>query len=109
MSVNQSDQIKLLQARFPNAETFTFGDNAVLCEQLLELVRCGKKSATCGALRDFDAGEPMPLVGRRDIALDWNGHPSLIIETTHVTRTRFCDVTEDFALAEGEQVRRRCT
>lgn len=44
----------------------------------------------------------MPVVGRRDIALNWDGTPALIIETLEVTQTRYCDVDESFALAEGE-------
>jgi len=92
-----------VRAKYPDAETFTFGDGPELCALLLELVRSGKKSATCGALRDFEAGgEAMPLVGRQDIALDWDGTPALVIETISVERHRFCDVQEDFALAEGE-------
>lgn len=81
---------------------FKFGDSRELCDRLLALVRSGAKTATCGALRDFEAGEPMPEVGRRDIALDWDGKPALMIETTEVTICRFRDVPEDFALAEGE-------
>ena len=85
------------------SETFTFGDNESLCQHLLELVRSGKKTATCGALRDFeDGGEPMPVVGRRDIALNWDGTSALVIETTEVTIEKFSNVPEDFALAEGE-------
>lgn len=81
---------------------FTFGDSRELCERLLALVRAGAKTATCGALRDFEAGEPMPQVGRRDLALDWDGNPALLIETVEVTICRFRDVPEEFALAEGE-------
>lgn len=81
---------------------FKFGDSRELCNQLLALVRSGAKTASCGALRDFEAGEPMPQVGRRDIALDWDDKPMLVIETTEVEVQRFCDVSEDFALAEGE-------
>lgn len=44
----------------------------------------------------------MPEVGRRDTALNWDGTPALVIETLEVTQRRFCDVEEDFALAEGE-------
>jgi uncharacterized protein YhfF len=89
--------------RYPGAETFQFGDNRGLCDALLTLVRAGKKTATCGAQRDFEAEcEAMPVVGRRDIALDWDGAPALVIETTEVTERRFCDVDADFALAEGE-------
>jgi uncharacterized protein YhfF len=83
--------------------SFTFGDSEPLCDRLLALVRSGKKTATCAALRDFDAGdETMPSVGRRDTALNWDGTPALIIETVEVLRRRFCDVDESFALAEGE-------
>jgi len=92
-----------LRKRHPGAETFTFGDSRALCDELLGLVRSGKKTATCGAARDFgDEGEPVPVVGRRDIALDWDGKPAVVIETIEVTIRRFCDVDQDFALAEGE-------
>jgi uncharacterized protein YhfF len=89
--------------RYPGAETFTFGDNRALCDRLLALVRAGKKTATCGALADFEAGkEAIPVVGRQDIALDWDGDPALVIETVSVTVQRYCDVEEEFALSEGE-------
>lgn len=91
------------KARYPGAETFTFGDSPELSAALLALVRRGHKTATCGALRDFEAGgEAMPVVGRRDIALEWDGRPGLAIETVEVTQQRFCDVEAEFALAEGE-------
>lgn len=90
-------------ARYPGAATFTFGDSRALCDRLLALVRAGRKTATCGALRDFGAGgEALPEPGRRDIALDWDGRPALVIETVAVEIVRFCDVGPDFALAEGE-------
>ncbi len=88
-------------ARYPGAETFKFGDGPELSAALIALVRSGKKTATCGALRDF-ADEPMPVVGRRDICLNWDGSPALVIETLDVTERRFDAVDEDFALAEGE-------
>ena len=84
------------------AVSFKFGDSRELCDRLTALVRTGAKTATCGALRDFDAGEEMPVVGRRDTVLDWDGNPVLRIETTEVTIRRFRDVPGDFALAEGE-------
>ncbi|MEM6883689.1 MAG: ASCH domain-containing protein [Verrucomicrobiota bacterium] len=91
------------KARYPEAETFKFGDNRELCDKLLSLIRIGKKRATCGALKEFrENNEPMPVVGRRDIALDWDGVPALVIETTEITIRRFCDVDAHFALAEGE-------
>ncbi len=103
-----------VRERYPGAETFRFGDNRALCDELLALVRAGRKTATCGALRDyfvrFDDAAPdpagiagaLPLVGRRDIALDWDGEPALVTLTVEVSVRRFCDVDEGFALAEGE-------
>lgn len=87
---------------FTGAESFTFGDSEALCDHLLTLVREGRKTATCSALRDIDAGEAMPVVGRRDVALNWDGTPALVIETVSVEQKRFLDVDADFALAEGE-------
>jgi uncharacterized protein YhfF len=100
--LGMSARLDLLLARYPGARTFRFGDSPALCESLLALVRTGKKTATCGAAADYAAGEPLPVVGRHDIALAWDGRPALVILTTEVTRRRFCDVDEAFALAEGE-------
>jgi uncharacterized protein YhfF len=92
-----------LRAKYPGAETFRFGDGPDLSARLLALVRAGTKTATCGALRDFSAeDEPLPVAGRHDIALAWDGTPALVIETLAVTIRRFCDVDAEFALAEGE-------
>ncbi len=91
------------QQKYPGATTFTFGDSAHLCTRLLDLVKAGQKRATSMALREVThEGSPMPVVGRRDISLAWEGTPSLVIETTEVTIHRFCDVEENYALAEGE-------
>ncbi|KPP87095.1 MAG: hypothetical protein HLUCCA08_04020 [Rhodobacteraceae bacterium HLUCCA08] len=90
-------------ARYPGAQCFRFGDGPGLCADLLDLVRRGTKTATCGALRDYEAGaEALPEPGRIDIALHWDGTPALAIETTEVTQRRFDAVDADFALAEGE-------
>lgn len=95
-------ELSSLTARYPGAETFRFGDGPELSERLIALVIAGTKTATCGAARDFDADEPLPVVGRRDVALHWDGRPAVVIETTEVTRRRFREVDADFALAEGE-------
>ncbi|MEM8739969.1 MAG: ASCH domain-containing protein [Pseudomonadota bacterium] len=98
-----TETLAQLRLRYPGAETFRFGDNAVLSEALIALVRAGKKTATCGSLASYIAeGEALPQVGRRDIALTWDGTPALVIETISVQTLRYCDVPETFALAEGE-------
>ncbi|TNB48827.1 ASCH domain-containing protein [Martelella lutilitoris] len=92
-----------LPERYRDAVQFAFGDTPALKDELLALVLSGKKTATCGALRDVkDAGEPMPEVGRRDVVLDGAGKPAAVIETTEVTIRRFDEVDEDFARDEGE-------
>ena len=97
-----SETLKLLKHRYPTAQTFKFGDSAELSATLLALVRSGKKIATCGAVRDFENGEPRPQIGRRDIALHWDDRPALVIETVELIQCRFDEVTEAMALAEGE-------
>jgi len=98
-----SDPIAKLKEKYPGAVTYRFGDNALLCDELLDLVREGRKRATCAAMWLFEV-EPtaMPRVGRCDIATDWDGNPALVTKTTALHRIRFCDVTEEMALAEGE-------
>ena len=98
-----NDETEDLQDTYPGAGTFKFGDSAALCQHLIAHVRQGRKTATCAALSDFE-GEPeaMPVVGRCDIAANWDGTPALVIRTTKVEEIRYCDVTEEMALAEGE-------
>ena len=96
-------ELAALQERYPDGVTFRFGDGPELCAELIALVRVGKKTSTCGAARDFGPdGEPMPVVGRRDIVLNWDGTPALVVETVEVRHVRFCDVDLAFALDEGE-------
>ncbi|MHA6689386.1 ASCH domain-containing protein [Devosia sp. A449] len=92
-----------LPSHYANAIQFSFGDSPHLADELLALVLAGKKTATCGALRDYGPGkEAMPAVGRRDVVLNGAGEPACVIETLSVETTRFDAVPEAFAVAEGE-------
>ena len=92
-----------VQARYPGAETFSFGDTPALIAELTALVRSGAKRATCTALADVEAGsEQMPVIGRRDIALDPDGRPALVIETRELVETTWAEMPLHMALAEGE-------
>lgn len=98
-----TDDIEDLQETYPGAGTFRFGDSAKMCQHLIALVRQGKKTANCSMASDFDdEPEAMPVVGRCDIAANWDGTPALVVRTVLVEKVRFCDVTEEMALAEGE-------
>ncbi|ARU14865.1 ASCH domain-containing protein [Croceicoccus marinus] len=96
------ESLASLKARYGDAETFVLGDSRALCEHLIGLVRQGRKTASTGALRDFEQGEAMPRPGRTDIVLDWSGDPALVVRTIEVRRCTFAQVTEEMALAEGE-------
>ncbi len=87
----------------PDCETFRFGDSESLCEHILWLVRAGSKTATCEAMRVYTKdGDALPLVGRRDIALNWDGTPALMLETVEVSTRRFNKMDEEFVAAQGE-------
>ncbi len=89
--------------KYPDCEIFLFGDSRELCELLTALVISGKKTATCEALHVYESGgEAMPTMGRIDIATDWDGIPVVAIRTTHIDIKAFVEVSEEFALAEGE-------
>lgn len=90
--------------KYPGATTFKFGDSAKMSAELLALVRAGQKTATCGALRDYQGAgsEGKPVIGRVDIALEWDGRPALAIRTVALDIHHFEAVPDDFRLAEGE-------
>ncbi|HBF30020.1 ASCH domain-containing protein [Rhizobium sp.] len=89
--------------QYQGAVSFAFGDSPALADALLKLVIAGKKTATCGALRDFGPeGESLPVVGRRYIVLDGARNPAAVIETVEVTIRRFDEVDAEFAYNEGE-------
>ncbi|WP_027061315.1 ASCH domain-containing protein [Mesorhizobium loti] len=87
---------------YADAVTFRFGDSPELADALLALVMSGRKTATCGALRDYGGAEPAPEVGRRDVVLDGSGRRAAVIETVEAIVRRFDEVDADFARDEGE-------
>lgn len=87
----------------PEAETFRFGDSKALCDDILALVRKGRKTATCEAARHYGpAGDAWPEPGRRDIALEWDGRPALMIETLAVETRRWSQMDAELVAAQGE-------
>lgn len=86
----------------PDADTFRFGDSEALCNEILVLVRSGRKTATCEAMEVYEGDDVMPRVGRRDIALNWDGTPAVMLETVEVTQRKFSEMDEEFVAAQGE-------
>ena len=87
-------------------EAWGFGDNAQLADQLGNLVLQGIKTATCGAVWEYEQeGEPIPKTCDLSIILDGNGQPICIIETTEIRIIPFNEVDAQFAYEEGEDDR----
>lgn len=83
-----------------------FGDHPVLADELLDLVRTGRKRATASLQIEYaQSGEPLPEPDGHWIACDSTGAPALVLRTTEVTLAAFDEVDEDFAHAEGEDER----
>jgi uncharacterized protein YhfF len=79
-------------------ETFSFGDNPALADELADLVLQGTKTATCWAASQGLLTE----VGKRMVMLDGAARPRAVIETVELTERRFPDVDAAFADDEGE-------
>jgi uncharacterized protein YhfF len=79
-------------------ETFSFGDNPKLAEELAQLVLAGKKTATCWAASEG----LLTQVGKRMVMLDGAGRPRAVLETVELTERRFGEVDAGFARDEGE-------
>jgi uncharacterized protein YhfF len=79
-------------------ETFSFGDNPQLADELADLVLAGRKTATCWAASQGLLTE----VGKRMVVLDGAGRPRAVIETVELVQTGFAEVDASFAHDEGE-------
>jgi uncharacterized protein YhfF len=73
-------------------ETFSFGDNPALADELADLVLQGTKTATCWAASQGLLTE----VGKRMVMLDGAARPRAVIETVELTERRFPDVDAAF-------------
>ncbi len=63
----------------------------------------GIKTATCSALVFYKVeDEPIPKVGEYNIILNGDERPVALTKTTEVTITPMNEVSEDFAISEGE-------
>ena len=87
----------------PLPPSWHFCDNEVDADQCALLVLSERKRATAPSLWFFESrGLPLPAAGDFDVVTDWKGIAQCIIQTTAVSIVRFCDVTPEHAMAEGE-------
>ena len=72
-------------------------------DELAQLVIEGKKTATCSGLIFYEKeNEPLPTTKDYSIILNSKDQPLAIIKTTEVSIMPMNEVSEDFAVAEGE-------
>lgn len=94
---------KEAMAKYPGGVSFRYGDSAKLNAEILELVLTGKKTVTCGAVAGFEQdGEEKPVVGRIDIALNWEGAAVAAVRTVAVDVIAFDQMTEALVAPQGE-------
>jgi uncharacterized protein YhfF len=80
-------------------ETFSFGDDPELADELLTVVLDGRKTATCWAASE---GLKSTEVGTFMVVFDGAGRLRAVIETVELTQRHFDEVDEQFAYDEGE-------
>lgn len=82
---------------------WSFGATPDQADSLLALVLDGTKTATAGALWDYQAeGDDVPTIGEMSILLDSDGHPRALVVTTQVDVVPFEQVSAEHAYLEGE-------
>ena len=88
------------QEKPKSVSAWQFGDDP---DTLAQLVIDGIKTATCSAyiLYEFE-NEPLPTTEDYSIILNSENQPVAIIKTVEVTITPMNEVSEEFAIAEGE-------
>jgi uncharacterized protein YhfF len=92
-----------LRLEYRDLPRWSFGDSAELADELLALVLADKKTATCGAVWQYEAESvALPKPGERSVVLDGSGRPACVIETTELAIKKFDEVDAAFARDEGE-------
>lgn len=80
-----------------------YGDSEALSEELLELIRVGRKRAGTGLLWAYEAESTViPAEGDIEIVVDHRNAPAFITRLTSVTVMPYADVGAAYAAIEGE-------
>ncbi|MCO6407406.1 ASCH domain-containing protein [Hoeflea alexandrii] len=95
--------LKSVLERYPSAQTYRPGDGEKLNRLIIDLMRAGRKTATCAVPDEFaDDPDSCPVVGRIDIALDWNSDPALATRTLSLETISYAQMDESRIPAQGE-------
>jgi 2-phospho-L-lactate transferase len=74
-----------------------------LRDRLVAAILAGEKTSTTSTLVEYSIdGEPLPVVGSRQVLIDSQSQPVAVLEITGVSVVRLADVDLDHARDEGE-------
>nr|WP_297366242.1 ASCH domain-containing protein [Cryobacterium sp.] len=95
--------LELDPATLPIAE---FAFPGPLRDRLVAALLTGAKTTTTSTLAEYRVeGEPLPVVGGRQLVVDSQNRPVAVIETAGVRVVRLANVDLDHAIDEGEGYR----
>ena len=95
-----------IEAQWPGARAGLYAFPGPLRDTLLTAIISGTKSSTSALLEWYRTdGEPLPVVGEREVLISSTGLPVGITETTEVRVVSLDEVDLDHALDEGEGFR----
>ena len=81
----------------------SYGDSEALSEELLDLIRSGRKRAGTSLLRAMQAeGATLPRAGDIEVVLSFSGEPVLVTRIVRSEVLPFSSVTAEYAAIEGE-------
>lgn len=87
----------------PMPDAFYLGINKEHADNCAMLITAGLKTASSGALASYlNYQVPVPAEGDLAIITNWEGEAQCIIKTTEVDIVPFNEVTDDYAVKEGE-------
>jgi len=87
--------------RYAGAVAYRPGDTEALNARILALIRTGRKTMSCDAWTRAEA-DGLPVLGRVDIALAWEGRPAVATRTLKVESIRFDEMDEARVGPQGE-------
>ena len=87
----------------PMPDSYHFGITKKDADTTAMLVKAGIKTATSGAFASYlHYQAPVPAEGDFAIITNWEGEAQCIIRTTEVEILPYNEITEDYAVKEGE-------
>jgi uncharacterized protein YhfF len=86
-----------------NVRVDGYGDSEALSEELLALIRSGRKRAGTGLLWSHEhENDPPAKPGDIEVVVNHEGKPSVVTRILSVTTVPYSEVTAEYAAIEGE-------